>query len=99
MADQINYNFPAIENARGNLQGAAQQLGHLIDDMTNSVQNRLQVAWTGTGGDSYQHIASRWNAAAADMKSALMQLSAATGNAGDGMAQVNRQNAQRFTMG
>jgi WXG100 family type VII secretion target len=99
MADQINYNFPAIENARGNLQGAAQQLGHLIDDMTNSVQNRLQVAWTGTGGDSYQHIANRWNNAAADMKSALMQLSAATGNAGDGMAQVNRMNAQRFTMG
>jgi WXG100 family type VII secretion target len=99
MADLINYNFPAIGNAAGNLNGAAAQLGNLIDDMTASVQNRLQAAWTGAGGESYQHIANRWNAAATDMKSALMQLSTATANAGDGMAHVNRMNAQRFIMG
>jgi WXG100 family type VII secretion target len=99
MTGSINYHFPMIANTASNLHGAAVQLQNLIDDMTSSVQNRLQPAWTGTGGDSYQHVQNRWNAAAADMKSALAQLSLATQDAGDGMAQVNRINAQRFIMG
>jgi WXG100 family type VII secretion target len=99
MTGSINYHFGAIDTAAGNLQGASVQLGHLLDDMTSSVQNRLQAAWTGTGADSYQHIANRWNAASTDLKAALMQLSQATQSAGEGMAHVNRQNAQRFMMG
>jgi WXG100 family type VII secretion target len=98
MTGSINYNFPAIGTAAGNIHGASVQLGQLIDDMTASVQNRLQAAWTGSGGDSYQHMQNRWNNAATDMKSALMQLSQATQNAGDGLAHVNRLNAQRFVV-
>lgn len=99
MADSINYNFPMIATTASNVHGAAVQLGTLIDDMTASVQTRLQSAWIGTGGESYQHMQNRWNNAATDMKSALIQLAAATGNAGDGMSQVNRLNAQRFVLG
>ena len=71
----------------------------LLSDMDASVRTRLQQAWQGDGGDSYQQMAARWNNAALEVRTALMQLGQSTGTAGEGMGQTNKANAARFAFG
>lgn len=99
MTESITYNFPAIAAAAANITSSGTKLETLLSDMDASVRTRLQAAWTGEGGDSYQQIAARWNQASMELRAALAQLGAATGNAGDGMSHTNRANAARFALG
>ena len=99
MADSITYNFPAIAGAAGNIAGAGAKLESLLSDMDASVRTRLQQAWHGDGGDSYQQMAARWNNAALEVRQALAQLGQATATSGEGMGQTNRANAARFAFG
>lgn len=99
MADSITYNFPAIAGAASNIAGSASKLEALLSDMDASVRTRLQQAWQGDGGDSYQMIAARWNNAALEVRTALAQLGTSTANAGEGMGQTNKANAARFALG
>lgn len=99
MADSITYNFPAIAGAAGNIAGASSKLEALLSDMDASVRTRLQQAWIGDGGDSYQQMAARWNNAALEVRTALAQLGQSTATAGEGMGQTNKANAARFAFG
>jgi WXG100 family type VII secretion target len=99
MAGEITYHFPMIATTAGNITSAGGTLETLLSDMDASVRTRLQAAWTGEGGDSYQQIAARRNNAALDVRQALAQLGAATSGAGEGMANTNRANAARFAGG
>ena len=99
MTNPINYNFPAVAAAAANIGSSSTHMETLLGDMDASVRTRLQQCWIGEGGESYQAIAARWNAAAADLRTALHQLSGATATAGEGMSQTNRANAARFALG
>lgn len=99
MAGEITYHFPMIATTAGNITTAGAHMETLLSDMDASVRTRLQAAWTGDGGDSYQQIAARWNNAAMDVRTALGQLGSATSGAGEGMANTNRANAARFAGG
>ncbi|WP_102145577.1 WXG100 family type VII secretion target [Mycobacterium hubeiense] len=99
MAESIKYNFPAIAAAASNITANGGKLETLLSDMDASVRTRLQEAWQGEGGESYQQIAMRWNNAALEVRQALAQLGAATAGAGEGMSHTNRANAARFALG
>lgn len=96
MGDQITYPFGMIASGSGDIIGSAGRLEGLIDDMTSTVQNRLQAAWQGGASGSYQQMQQRWNNAATDVRTALLQLGQAFGDAGTGMQGADRQNQARF---
>jgi WXG100 family type VII secretion target len=85
-----------IASGSGDIISSAGRLEGLLDDMTSQVQNRLQAAWHGGASGSYQVMQQRWNSAAADVRSALLQLGQAFGDAGTGMQGADRQNQARF---
>ena len=84
MSDSLSYNFSGIEGASGAVQGQVSQIQGLLDQGSACVK-KLASVWGGSGSDSYQVTQQRWDSTAAELNSALQDLSVKVSEAGQGM--------------
>lgn len=95
----INYPFPVIASTASDIHGGGARLETLLSDMDSMVRTRLAAVWQGSGAESYQVMAQRWNEAATDVRAALANLGLATETAGNDMMHTDRVNRGRFAYG
>ena len=95
----INYPFPLIASTATDINTSGTRLEQLLSDMDSMVRTRLAAVWQGSGAESYQIMAQRWNSTAADVRLALANLASATEQAGTNMGHTDRINRGRFAGG
>lgn len=98
MDGAISYRFDAIANHGSQLSGDAAAFMNEIDEL-QSLMNRAESEWTGSGADSFQNVSRDYVVSATEMKEALAALGGTTTAAGEGMNMTDMMNRNRYMAG
>lgn len=95
MADQIQYQYSALEEGINAMKQTTDQLHQLTDELRQQTQGVLQ-SWNAAASQSYQQLSSQINNDFTSMNEMLGQLQQATHQGSQDMNDQDRQLAKSF---
>ena len=95
MSSPIKVTFAALHDAQGDISASAQRIFGQLDELKASLAPMV-ATWEGEAYEAYAEKQRRWDTAAADLSTVLMQIGRVVGDANANYQQTERANAARW---
>jgi ESAT-6 family protein len=94
----IRYQFPALEQAVGDIDNVVSAMDTTLSDLHNSVSTKL-ADWVGSSGETFATTEQKWLTAASNIKILLFEIRDAVNASNETMFMTEMRNASRLTRG
>jgi WXG100 family type VII secretion target len=98
VASFIRYQFPALEQAVGDIDNVVTAMDTTLTDLHNSVSTKL-ADWQGDSGETFASTEQKWLTAASNIKILLFEIRDAVNASNEQMFMTEMRNAARLTRG